>query len=145
MRSLAGGHFWADIDMCIRVHEVFNLFSRADSSNDDFGEGFIYSWEHRAASNSISDAHAKGIPPSQSMTALFKPLSGILNQRKYLSIRFISITIELSLVDHPLDPIVDEVLCANPPQTCQIQNVQVKCDLVSLDSGLNEFYIKLLE
>ena len=72
MRSLAGGHFWADIDMCIRVHEVFNIFSRADSSNDDFGEGFIYSWEHRAASTSKTDSHVKGIHPSQSLTVLLK-------------------------------------------------------------------------
>ena len=113
MRSLAGGHFWADIDMCIRVHEVFNIFSRADSSNDDFGEGFIYSWEHRAASNRISDAHAKGIPPSQSMTVLCKPLSGILNQRKYPPTRFMPITIDLSLVDDPLDQIVSGLLDAS--------------------------------
>ena len=34
---------------------------------------------------------------------------------------------------------------ANTSTTWQIQNVQVKCDIVSLDSGLNESYIKLLE
>ena len=32
-------------------------------------------------SNSITDAHVKGIPPTQPMTLLFKPLSGILKQR----------------------------------------------------------------
>ena len=43
-----------------RVHDMFDLFSAADSRNNDFGEGFISSWEYRAASNSITDAHAKG-------------------------------------------------------------------------------------
>jgi hypothetical protein len=33
----------------------------------------------------------------------------------------------------------------NTSTTWQIQNVQVKCVLVTLDSGLNESYIKLLE
>ena len=33
----------------------------------------------------------------------------------------------------------------NTSITWQIQNVQAKCDIVSLDSGLNESYIKLLE
>ena len=68
-----------------------------------------------------------------------------------------SITIELSLVDNPLDPSISDVAKyaalapasaftnANTSTTWQIQNVQVKCDIVSLDSGLNESYIKLLE
>ena len=34
---------------------------------------------------------------------------------------------------------------ANTSTTWQSQTVQVKCDLVSLDRGLNESYIKLLE
>ena len=33
----------------------------------------------------------------------------------------------------------------NTSITWQIQNVQAKCDLVTLDSGLNESYIKLLK
>ena len=55
------------------------------------------------------------------------------------------ITIELSLVDVPLDPIVSGLLGASQSNTWQIQNVQVKCDLVCLNSGLNEYYIMLLE
>ena len=68
------------------------------------------------------------------------------------------ITIELSLVDDPLDPIISNFTNyqagvaapanaftnANTSTTWQIQNVQIKCDLVLLDSGLNESYIKLL-
>ena len=33
----------------------------------------------------------------------------------------------------------------NTSSTWQIQNVQAKCDLVALDSGLRESYIKLAE
>ena len=67
-------------------------------------------------------------------------------------------TIELSLVDDPLDPIISNFANhalgnapasaftnANTSTTWQIQNVQAKCDIVSLDSGLNKSYIKLLE
>ena len=79
------------------------------------------------------------------MTVLFKPLSGILNQRTYLPSRFMPITIELSLVDVPLDPIVSGLLGASQSNTWQIQNAQVKCGLVFLDSGLNVPYIKLFE
>ena len=90
---------------------------------------------------------AKG---SSSQNVLFKPLSGILNQRKYLPIRLMPITIELQLVDNPLTPIVSHMGAQGFADTdtstqWQIMNVQLKCDLVTLDSGLNESYIKLLE
>ena len=69
------------------------------------------------------------------------------------------VTIEPSLVFDPLDSIISKFAnyqgCVaipanaftnpNTSTTWQIQNVQVKCDLVTLDSGLNESYIKLLE
>ena len=69
------------------------------------------------------------------------------------------ITIELMLIDDPLDPLISNftnyqggvALPANAftnaetSTTWQIQNVQAKCDLVTLDSSLNESYIKLLE
>ncbi len=60
------------------------------------------------------------------------------------------ITIELSLVDNQLDRIVSNMdhvgfTAANTSVTWSILNVQAKCDLVTLDSGLNGSYIKLLE
>ena len=54
----------------------------------------------------VSTVNLPGIPGASYQTVLFKPLSGILNQRKYLPLRFMPITIELSLVDDPLDPII---------------------------------------
>ena len=59
-KILAGGQILEVIEMYNRVYDMFDLFSAADSRNNDFGEGFISSWEYRAASNSITDAHAKG-------------------------------------------------------------------------------------
>ena len=68
------------------------------------------------------------------------------------------ITIEPSLVNDPLDPIMSNdnkyvsagfpagaFTNVNTSTTWQIQNAQVKFDLVSLDSGLHESYIKLFE
>ena len=84
------------------------------------------------------------------MLSCCMPLSGILNKRKYLPIRSTPIAIELSLVYDPLDPIVSDMgaqglAASNISTTWQIQNVQVKCDLVALDNRLNEPYTKLLE
>ena len=61
------------------------------------------------------------------------------------------------LVDDPLVPIISKInnydalapatafTNANTSTTWQIQNVQIKCAIVSLDSGLHESYIKLLK
>ena len=56
----------------------------------------------------------------------------------------------MSLVDGATAPIVFNlgsagVAAANPSTTWQIQNVQLICDLTTLDSGLNDSCIKLFE
>ena len=45
------------------------------------------------------------IPSYVFPTGLFEPLSGTLNQRKYLPVKFMPITSEPSLVDDSLEPI----------------------------------------
>ena len=78
-------------------------------------------------------------------------MSGILHQRKDLPIRLTPLTIELTLVDEATVPIVSHFADiaanagfadANASTAGQMQNV---CDLIALDSGLNESYIKLVE
>ncbi|MFM7988122.1 MAG: hypothetical protein ACKPKO_53300, partial [Candidatus Fonsibacter sp.] len=58
-------------------------------------------------------------------------------------------TIELSLVDNNTDRLVafdgDVFRTVNCSTAWSILNSQVKCDLITLDSGLNESYVKLLE
>ena len=63
MRILAGGHILDDIAKYNRVHEMFNRLSGAECLGN------------RARSNIITDANAKGIPPTESMAVLCKPLS----------------------------------------------------------------------
>ncbi|MFM7984553.1 MAG: hypothetical protein ACKPKO_35025, partial [Candidatus Fonsibacter sp.] len=91
----------------------------------------------------------KGIFQGESQTVLFRPLSGILRQRKYIPLRYMHITIELSLVDNAADPLVrlqgTIFTQGNNSHLWSILNAQVKCDLVTLDSGLNESYVNVLE
>jgi hypothetical protein len=57
--------------------------------------------------NDHVDQHfLRGIPESSSQTVMCKPRSGILNQRKYLPIRFMPITISLCAVDDLADAVV---------------------------------------
>ena len=163
MRILAGGQILEDIDMYNRVHEMFNNFINEGSRYNDFAEGFGAVWEGFADNNALTlagatkanvvyDAQIKGIPGLSYQTVMFKPLSGIFNQTKYLSLRFMPLTMQLSLVDNFEEPIVSNLGYATTGFTnaatstiWQIQNVQAKCDIIALDSGLNESYIKLLE
>ena len=60
------------------------------------------------------------------------------------------LTSELSLLDTITDPTnnyctTNEVTSAHPCQLWSIQNVQAKFDLITLDSGLSDSYVKLLE
>ena len=169
MTILAGGQILEDIDLYNRVHEMFNKITAEGSRYKHYSEGFgnvLEGFQDRNVLNgavnngsALSIIYLPGIPGASYQTVLFKPLSKILNQRKYIPLRSMSITIEVSLVDVPLDPIISfftnkqagAALPANAftnaitSTTWQIQKVQVKSDLVSLDSGVNESYIKLLK
>jgi len=89
------------------------------------------------------------------MTVMFKPVAGLFQSvRKYLPLQFMPITIELSLVDSPLDPIItqgrrpDAGAIPNGFYTdvasvsWSILNVQAKCDLVTLDNSFEESFYK---
>ena len=134
---------------------MFGVFSATDSRQNDYGEGFSHDWEFITTPSLVNETNLTGIPSGQSMDVLFKPLSGIFRQRKYLPIRYMPLTIELLLVDNGTDPIIShasnygdvdhDFTDVNTSYARSIQHVQAKCDLTTLDSGLNDSYVKLLE
>ncbi len=132
-----------------RVHEMFSIFGTTESRINDFSEGFNNYWEHCVDTNGLTENHLKGIPRNQLQTALFRPLSGIFRQRQYIHLRYMPLTIELYLVYNNSDPLVafdgDVFSTVNCSTAWSILNAQVQCDLITLDSGLNESYVKLLE
>ena len=98
---------------------MFNNFTNCSRYND-YAEGFGNVWESggvydsraRNAANNANNANAVSINQipmtfgSSFQTVIFKPLSIFCDQHKYLPLRFMAITIELPLVDYPLEPIV---------------------------------------
>ena len=100
---------------------MFNIFTSEGSRYNDYAEGFGNLWESRdtldsraqntAANgnnpNAVYIERITGIFGNSYQTVIFKPLLGILYQKKYLQLRFMGgLTIELSSVDDPLGPIV---------------------------------------
>ncbi len=93
-----------------------------------------------------------GIRAQQSQRVLFKPLLGIINQPKFLPIRYMPLTIELELVNDMTEPIFSafsgnanaDILATNTSLSWRIENVEVKVDLISLDNGLDNTYAEHL-
>ena len=153
MRILAAGQLVEDIDQYNRIHEMMQFFVAKESRLNDGAEAFGEGWV-QYDDNDNDYTQFKGISGGQGITVLFKPLSGLLNQNKMLPIRYAPITIELELVDNMTDPIYSTYLTyasgTTPPETdivaaknsllWNINNVQVKVDMCTLDNALDNSY-----
>jgi hypothetical protein len=155
VRILAGGQILEDMDDYNRIHEMFQVLQAPiHRFNDDImGFGRRYDLQ-------VADANYFGIAGQQSKVVMFKLLSGIFNQEKFLPIRYMPITIELELTSIVTDPIIYPLDIAtgnvvNPagvgpfmPATCsnqwQIEDVQIKCDVCTLDNALDNEYAQHL-
>ena len=153
MRVLCNGAIVEDIDDYNRVHEMFTILMAKDARKNIDGEGFGRHFDSREHAASELDAeHYKGIKPTQSQTVLFKPLSGLLNQNKYLPLRYCPLTIELELVNDAITPIISTFsgsgvaayTAVNTSLLWQIQNVQAKVDVCTLDNSLDNSYVEHL-
>ena len=161
MRILAGGQLVEDIDYYNRVHQMFSALIARESNTNNLAESFGYTTTEARDLNST--ATFAGIPPGQMQTVMFKPLSGLLNQPKYLPLRYMPLTLEFELVNNPLDPIVDpttsslgadgatqqfiaqtQTVAGNTSISWSILNVMVKCDMCTLDNALDNSYAQHL-
>ena len=103
---MCGGQLVEDISEYASIHEMFIILGSEGVRENDYAEGFSNYWERLVDSDSVGTRFLRGIPSGQSMTVVFKPLRGILRQHKYLPIRYMPITIDLSLTDDATSPII---------------------------------------
>ena len=154
MRILCGGQVVEDIDNYNRVHQMFTILNAKDANINERAEAFGQQFDnHQTAFSTLTVA---GIAPGEAQTVLFKPCSGLFNQPKMLPIRYMPITVELELVHDNTEPIVSattvgqdnfdvsNAATGNTSLLWQIQNVQVKCDVVTLDNQLDNSYAEHL-
>jgi hypothetical protein len=143
MRLLMGSTVVEDIQDYGRLAFMFGLLVNKNSKVNMAAEGFglpPYSFSSTAV------AEFPGIPPNSSHTILFTPLSGIFAQTKYIPLRYAPITLELELCSDALDPIVsaDGLFDLNTSESWELSEVQGKCDILTLDSDLENGYTQLL-
>ena len=109
MRVLCNGTIVEDIDDYNRVHQMFNIMTAGDSRINELSEGFGQHWDIKEDFGGPFTATTfPGIRGGQSRTVLFKPLSGLLAQPKYLPLRYCPLTIELELVNDSTLPIISK-------------------------------------
>jgi hypothetical protein len=125
---------------------MFHILQDPINRNNDDIEGFGARYD-----NTTVDVNYPGIEAGQSRVVMFKLLSGIFNQEKFLPIRYMPITIELELTSILTDPIIYPTDLAGGVFTAavcstlwQIEDVQIKCDICSLDNALDNEYAQHL-
>ena len=143
LRISVRGQIIEDIDNFNRVSELFHILQTPASRKNDFIEGFGYN----ADIQDMALATMSGITTKQSV--MFKPLSGILQQTKYLPLRYTPLEIELELADIN-DPVITPsawgggFTVANTTNMWKLENCMVKVDLCTLDNALDNSYVSHL-
>ena len=123
---------------------MFNLFQTKEVRYNDMCEGFGY-YNDIISLDEIGES--PGISANEHQTLMFKPLCGLLNQTKYLPLRYMPIEFELELADNDA-PIITEFNMAYAADTTstswRIENCQLKCDMLSLHNSLDNSYVNRL-
>ena len=144
LRVSANGALLEDFDYN-RTHQMFESLTSVHNRDNDDIEGFGYRSDTVGPDVAHTVDTLPGIAGGSYQTVGFKLLSGILNQPKMLPLKYMPLTIELELVNDKDDPVVtpgvDAVFTtANTSNDWQIENVQLKCDIVTLDNSLQNNY-----
>ena len=108
-----------------------------------YGAGVVNYWSTRVDAEKVKSMHVE-LLQFNSWLFLFRPLSGRLRHRKYFPLTYMSLTIELSVIDNAKDPLVSaittyptldgttvKITAANTCNDWSVMNVRDKCDLIA--------------
>jgi hypothetical protein len=144
LRVMCGGVVIEDFDYN-KTHELYQTLKPKELKANDDVEGFGYRFN---GIDSVVDTDTMpGIAGGSHQTVCFKILSGILNQPKFLPLRYMSggLSFEFELCNSPTDPIVPAndnatFTAANTSNDWEIENPMIKCDVLTLDNSLENSY-----
>ena len=150
MRILAGGQIIEDINQYNRVRELMHMLTSTASRDNDGAESFGPS---RDTANGPNPTQWPGMNVSDAQVCMFKPLSGLINQGKFLPIRYMPLVIELEFVDNFADLVMNQTCIgtvhgtfddSNTSLNWSIINAEIKVDLCTLDNALDNSYAQHL-
>jgi len=143
-RCMVGGTLIDDIDYYNRVHEMMHILTSKNNRDNDEIEGFDARWDSDKWYRNYT-ADYPGIPEKSKKRNSFKPLFGICGQSKYIPLSYAPLTMEFEIVNQTTDPIIaigtgGTFTAANTSENWQIEDVRIICDVVTLDSALQNSY-----
>ena len=143
LRIMCGGTLIEDFDYS-KTHELYCTLKPKEERQNDNIEGFGY---NAATMDTHDRTTMPGIAPNSYRTVSMSILSGVLNQPKFLPLRYMSggLSFEFELCSDMLDPIakVDDVTAFTAQltsQTWEFENCQIKADVLTLDNSLENSY-----
>jgi hypothetical protein len=116
-----------DIDLYGRLHEQFHMMKPKEKRLNDGIEGF-----------GLNVALKAGAVAGNYKVVCFTPMSGLLSQERYLTIRYCPLRVELEVVGT-----ADEAFGGTDP-AFTLSDVQLKGDLMTLDNSLDNEYAQHL-
>ena len=155
LRVLVANTLVEDIMYYGRNHEMMEtLFSEGARTNIDT-EQFGFRNIQNVHFEKVSTANTRYIDAGKSKTVSMRLLSGLLgvSNKKYLPLKTAPITIEVEIVSDAKEPLISEsdatgdttaLTTDNTSTGWALQDCQIKCDTVLLDSGLNNSYVQHL-
>ena len=174
MRVLVGNTLVEDTDYYNRTHHMMDILRAKHVRENEDAEGFesrydqplFWDWLTSMNTtgtdivypsgqlNTFFDKYV-GIDNGSFKTVSFRPLSGLLNCGKLIPLRYAPITIELELCNSAYDPIVATLNAGDTSSfitntakvistSWQIENPQIKVDVVTIDNALQNEYAALL-
>ena len=146
-RCLVGGAIIDDIDYYNRVHEMLHVLTSKNNRDNDDIEGYGVRWDDYETYGDWGTGLSgiKGGSTNNARTVSFKPLFGVLNQAKYVPLSWCPMMMEFEIVNNATDAVASinagsNFTSTNTSTAWQIQDVRIVCDVVTLDSALQNSY-----
>ena len=137
MRMLLNGTLVEDISYLGRLHQMLDYMlpinRRISHTNTSFGQ--LTSGSAMTFGNNVE---AEVIPAGQSRKVFTSLPSGLLNQHAYLPLKYAPLTVELEVVQDPTIACVPSSSSVNRSTSFEITDVQIKCDVCTVDQALSE-------
>jgi hypothetical protein len=154
LRVLVANTLVEDIMYYGRNHEMIEtLYTNEQAKGNIDIENFGYRNIDKLEYTTALSTNTRGIPGGKQQNVSFRLLSGLLgvSNKKYLPLKHAPVTIEIEIVNNATEPLISEYVAGtgaltddNTSKDWELQDCQIKCDTVLLDSGLNDNYTRHL-
>jgi len=169
MRVLCQGQTVEDIDIYNRVHSMFHRLTAKHVKDNEAVEGFEWTvdddlFDPLVSISSVNpdgglniswnnQPHPIGLGANESKVVSFRPLSGVLHQGKLIPLKVAPLTFEFEIVGTPEEAVAyggsalgtNEVFSeGKASKDWSLSDVQMKCDVLTLDNGLDNEYTQHL-